>query len=68
MKGFFLIFITLIPFLSINAQTKLPGKYRFHAENGEPGSLILNCDHTFLMEDTLIIRNDSSITSVVKGS
>ncbi len=68
MNGLFLVFIFFISFLLVKAQTQLSGKYKFHTENDELGSLTLNCDKTFLLEDTMIVSKDSSLTSIVKGS
>jgi hypothetical protein len=62
------VFILGIVFLSSQAQSEFFGKYKFYSENDEAGSLNLNCNKTFLMEDTMLITKDSSITSVVKGT
>lgn len=68
MKGIFSVFILLTFFSSIKAQPELFGKYKFYSENDAAGSLVLNCDKTFYMEDTMVISKDSLVTSIVKGA
>ena len=68
MKDFFLIFTFSIFFSVSNGQKKLFGKYKFYTETDERGSVNLNCNNTFVMNDTMIIAKDSSITSIVTGT
>ena len=67
MKEPFLMIIFSIFFFSTEAQSDLFGKYKFHAENDETGSLRLNCDNSFQLEDTMVVNKDSSIVSIAKG-
>ncbi|MEO6670221.1 MAG: hypothetical protein ABIN36_12140 [Ferruginibacter sp.] len=68
MKKPFLAFILFIFCSSLKAQTELFGQYKFHSENGEVGTLNLNCSKTFLMEDKIFVTRDSSFVSIVKGT
>lgn len=67
MKVILSVFVFLMCFSTTEAQTNFSGKYKFYSEGYEPGSLFLRCDQTFVMEDTMFVSKDSSVTSLVKG-
>ena len=59
-------------FSSIRAQSELGGEYNYYTANDEKlpfnYKLILNCDKTFYMEDTIFLKKDSSMIGILKGS
>ncbi len=67
MKVIFSILVFLSFQLTVKPQSKLFGKYKFFPESEGSGSLILNCNYSFRLEDKLFYNKDSLITSTVLG-